>query len=141
MPFNLSQTWTTPVLSSLLKSRGESLAIAGFAVGQVALTFCHLSPWTCPIKAVLGIPCPGCGLSRACVCLLHGQWGAAMQAHAFAPLLVLAVGLIGITALLPARARQGVIAWVEGVERRTGLAAWLLSALMIYWCFRLGGVV
>lgn len=39
----------------------------------------YLMPFTCPIRAVIGIPCPGCGLTRA--------WLAAFQLDFYAAIL------------------------------------------------------
>jgi hypothetical protein len=141
MAIDVSRQWFSPLLSSVIKNRAESLALTAFAVGQVALTYNHINAWSCPIKAVLGIPCPGCGLSRACALWLHGQWQASLQAHAFAPLFLGAVGLVAVTAVLPNDIRQVVVEKISAFERQTGVAAWLLMGLMLYWCLRLGGVV
>lgn len=40
----------------------------------------------CPIKALTGIPCPGCGMTRALGLLLTGQFARSFQMH---PLLIL----------------------------------------------------
>ena len=39
----------------------------------------------CPIRAVFGIPCPGCGLTRAFSALIHGRFVEALYYH---PLIV-----------------------------------------------------
>jgi hypothetical protein len=35
----------------------------------------------CPTAALLGVPCPGCGLTRATLALLHGELGQALHLH------------------------------------------------------------
>ncbi|MBV9493544.1 MAG: DUF2752 domain-containing protein, partial [Acidobacteria bacterium] len=44
---------------------------------------------TCLFRRVTGIPCPGCGFSRAFLALLRGDWGAVQRLHPLAPLLAL----------------------------------------------------
>ena len=51
----------------------------------------------CPLRAVTGIPCPSCGLTRALAHLERGHWVEAVRLHPFAPLvlpLVLALSLM-----------------------------------------------
>lgn len=40
----------------------------------------HL-PSVCPFYQLTGLPCPGCGLTRAFVCLGHGQWRESLHWH------------------------------------------------------------
>ena len=40
----------------------------------------HL-PSLCPFYNLTGLPCPGCGLTRAFVCLGHGQWRESLHWH------------------------------------------------------------
>jgi len=40
----------------------------------------HL-PSVCPFYNLTGLPCPGCGLTRAFVCLGHGQWRESLHWH------------------------------------------------------------
>lgn len=41
----------------------------------------------CPSRRFLGLPCPGCGLTRAFAHLAKGEWSAAIADHPLAPLL------------------------------------------------------
>lgn len=47
-------------------------------------------PLFCPFKALTGIPCPGCGLTRSFRAIALGQWDAALDFHLFGPALFLA---------------------------------------------------
>jgi hypothetical protein len=44
---------------------------------------------SCLFRRLAGIPCPGCGLSRALLALVRGQWGDAGRLHPLAPLVAL----------------------------------------------------
>ena len=95
------------------------------------------SGWPCPLLHGLGIPCPGCGLSHATLELLRGEWRAALADHVFAPVLLVALGMIGGASLLPEGLRLPLIDRVERLERRTGLTTLTLVALVLYWIARL----
>jgi hypothetical protein len=41
----------------------------------------HPLPETCGCRAILGIPCPACGLTRSFVHLAHGRWLQSWHAH------------------------------------------------------------
>ncbi len=122
--------------ASLLRSRPATVLLAGVAALQLGLALSGLPTWPCPLATGFGIPCPGCGLSRATLELLRGQWRAALTHHAFAPFLLLAMGVIGATSLLPERLRRPFIDGVERWEQRTGLTAVLLVGLVVYWIAR-----
>ncbi len=134
---SLIQRLTTPVLASVLEHRLESAVLVGLGGLQAGLAFAHLPGWQCPIKAALGIPCPGCGLSTAIAELLHGQVHAALETHAFAPLFLLVLVVMLVVVVLPQAQRQRAIAVLAGFERRTAGTAIALGALFIYWGFRL----
>ncbi|THI96806.1 DUF2752 domain-containing protein [Nocardioides sp.] len=92
---------TTPRLAST-----EVLAAGGVVALAAA---CLLSPEQiedgpvlCPFRRLTGLPCPGCGLTRSWVYLVHGWWRESFLAHPFGPL---AVALVVVLALLAVRAR------------------------------------
>lgn len=126
-----------PILASILKNRAACAVITAAAILQLSLVNAGLPGWRSPIHAVLGLPDPGCGLSRAIVALLHGDWRTSLTFHAFAPLFVVALSLITVTAVLPPKQRDKVVAFVENLERRTGMTAFFLIGLVIYWLARL----
>ncbi len=45
-------------------------------------------PIFCTFRRLTGIPCPGCGMTRAMAALARGDLGAAVRFHPFAPLLL-----------------------------------------------------
>jgi hypothetical protein len=126
----------TAPFASLLRSRVTGALVAGIAALQLGLAALGLSGWPCPLLSGLGIPCPGCGLTRATLELLSGQWRAALSHHAFAPFLLLALAVLGGASLLPAGLRLSLIDGVERLERRTGLTALVLVSLVLYWIAR-----
>jgi hypothetical protein len=126
-----------PVLSALWREKGLAWAVFGAASAQVALVLAGLPGWLCPMKAATGIPCPGCGLTRAAAALFRGDLSASLRTHAYAPLIVLALLLTGLTLLLPRSSRLAFISRVEAFERRTGVTAIALVGLLIYWLARL----
>ena len=70
----------------------EAWALAG-AAGLAA--FLVLRVWVppegvafaiCPLRRFTGLPCPGCGMTRAFAHLAKGEWTAALRDHPLAPL-------------------------------------------------------
>jgi hypothetical protein len=45
----------------------------------------HQGPVICPLPLFTGIPCPGCGITRATAHLVHGDFAGAFQYHALWP--------------------------------------------------------
>lgn len=125
------------VFASLLTDRRAAVCICGAAALHLGASAAGLGGWPCPILSALGVPCPGCGLSRAAMLLFRGEFGLALSIHAFAPLLVAALLLLLVAATVGARARDRLAGAVRGAEMRTGFSLWLLVALVIYWIARL----
>ncbi len=126
-----------PVLSPILHDRRLSSIISGAALLQVLLVLLHLPGWPCPVFHLLGIPCPGCGMTRATLALVRGEWKAALTMHAFAPVLLIAIGLIIFCALAPKAQVARLANRTETIERYTGLTAVILAGLILYWLARL----
>jgi len=78
----------------------------------------------CPLRATTGIPCPLCGLTRACVAAVHGHVGASL---AFNPAGVLVV-VAAIVALLRPR-------WLTRVRPPLWLT---LAAVGALWAWNIG---
>jgi hypothetical protein len=126
-----------PILASILNNRSACVLITGATILQLGLVSAGLPAWQSPSHVVFGIPDPGCGLSRAIVALLRGDWRTSLTFHAFAPLFVVALGLIAVTSVFPQRPRDKIVDLVEYLERRTGVTAFFLIGLIVYWLARL----
>ncbi len=51
--------------------------------------FAFSGPVLCPMALALGLPCPGCGITRAFCLMTHGHFGEAVAFHGLAPFLLL----------------------------------------------------
>jgi hypothetical protein len=57
------------------------------ALGALAGLAVLLEAPLCPTASLFGLPCPGCGLTRATLALLQGQFAQALRLHPLVPLL------------------------------------------------------
>ena len=137
----LKKLWYSPVLASVLLDRrtgGIIFSAGGFHLG---LNLMGLPGWVCPIRAATGIPCPGCGLTTSAVHFLRGHLGESLATHAFAPVFLLALMVMAAALILPSNPRQRLAAFIDRLETRFGMTAWVLFALFVYWGIRLIGLV
>jgi Protein of unknown function (DUF2752) len=96
----------------------------------------------CASKRLFNAPCPGCGMTRCGSNLVRGNVVRAFQYHAFGMVAIPICAVLGITALLPRRWRDGLRSRLSPHE------AWLsplvkvaVSLFFAYGIVRLGLVV
>lgn len=96
----------------------------------------------CPTATFLGIPCPGCGLTRATLELAHGHLGAALALHPLSP--VISPLFAWLTASAAVNYVRGSNTGRGDDARRarwtTRLGATLLVLLLAVWIVRFFGV-
>lgn len=118
-------------------------AVFVMAVAAVlALSVVYDFPF-CPFAALTGVPCPGCGLGRATLALLHGHVHEALRFH---PLVLVVLPALALVAASQHRAGRDVLPSIRGAAE-TRARAWLaagagvllLAALFVVWAIRLAG--
>ena len=62
----------------------------------------------CPLVIFGGIPCPGCGVSRATLCFMTGRWQRAWQLNPMVFPIVLAAAYFGWNRYLMGRKAKGI---------------------------------
>lgn len=67
------------------------LAFAAFYLVRPVVTE---GPVLCPVRLGIGLPCPGCGVTRAFSFMAHGEFGRAIQFNAIAPLATAYLGAV-----------------------------------------------
>ena len=127
----------TPLLRPLLQRRWPSLGLGVLGLTQIGLTMHHVAAWPCPFYHLTGIPCPGCGATRACVALLRGHWAESFRMHALGSVFLGVIVLLLIAGVLPERSRKAFGAAVEWFERRTAAGYVFFLLLLLYWIARL----
>lgn len=124
--------------------RPWTLVLLALAVGHLMpLAWLTSGPSFCPFKVATGMPCPGCGLTRSSVALLHGDLGTSLYYHPLGAAIVAAAVVVGVI---------DFVVWWRG--RRPGAqpvppswimerifatpAPWIaIAALAIVWVIRL----
>ena len=74
---------------------------------------------TCPIRLVFGIPCPGCGVTRALVLLVKGDFVGAFKMHPFVYVVILLAGLYAVNAYILGKSCK----WLEKPVMAVGILA------------------
>ena len=126
-----------PILAPLIWHRGSAAALGLASAVQVVATVLHLPAMDCPFLGVTGIPCPGCGLSRACAAMVTGAHEQSLRMHAFAVPVLIGVAILIIAAAVPEPTRLKLSLAADRIERATGVTFLLLIALLLYWLGRL----
>jgi hypothetical protein len=137
MPRAMLPQTAFPPISPVLRDRKFTLVLVGATGLHIALVSLNLPSWECPIFRLTGIPCPGCGLSRATMLLLKGDLSGSLRFHAFAPVFLFAIIALILSVVLPKSILQPAIARAELIERKTGLTVLILGGLILYWLARL----
>ncbi len=74
--------------------------VAGLLVAAL-LPAAHIEdgPVLCPFRRLTGLPCPGCGLTRSWVYLMHGDVHASLWSNPFGPVAIAAVLILAVTSV------------------------------------------
>lgn len=95
-------------------------------------------PFPCPVRALTGFPCPGCGMTRATHLVLHGDLHGALAIHPLV-LVLFPWALVLLVAELVGHARRGrFVTWVEHRPLRLGTYA-IVGAATVVWIARFFG--
>ena len=135
--FRIPRWFFTPVLYPHLRNRRMIFILLTAAALYVASIRFGLTFWICPFKASTGVNCPGCGLGTAVLLLLQGKWQLALTTHFFSPFFLLALIIFTIIGFLPYHSRDRTVQWILVVEKKTGISAFVLTGLILYWVARL----
>jgi hypothetical protein len=123
-------------------NRPLRIAVLALLAASFALAV-HVDFPLCPLASSCGIPCPGCGLTRATFALLHGDIRSALRLHPLVWLLSpLFIGFVGSAvfelvrgpSLAPPRAR---IRWAS--RRMSLVATGILLLTLSVWLARFAG--
>jgi len=123
-------------ISTILRDRRFGVVLIGALGLHIGLVAVHLPSWECPFFRLTGLPCPGCGLTRACMLLLRGDVQGSIRFHAFAPIFLILISILIAGTLLPRSVAEPLIYKAETLERQTGLTIIILGGLILYWLAR-----
>lgn len=121
-----------------LRQRGLAAALLATALVYFAASAGFGRPiHRCPFRAWTGLPCPGCGLSRALSRMMRGEWADSLRLHPFAFYVIVWGGMLAGSALLPPQRRLRWAAGWAALEARTRLHAAMPIAFAAYGLARL----
>ncbi len=119
--------------------RPVARAVTAFApiAALVAIAFVDFP--VCPMRNLFGIPCPGCGLTRATVALLHFHFAESIAIH---PLAIVITPIVGWILVRHALVTMGVIR-SDSFDPLALVPTWGWAVLVVgmigLWAVRLAG--
>ena len=116
----------------LVRERKLGLAMLGGGLVYFALAICGVDLMPCPLLKVTGLPCPGCGMTRACLAMLQGNWAEVWHLNPFGPVFAVFWAVVAVGVALPQPWRDRFATWLGRFEQRTRWAGWLAGGLAIY---------
>ena len=132
---SLTKPWLAPLMADVVLCR----IVVGVCAVLGAASTLGIPVWPCFLNSLTGLPCPGCGMTRAVTALLHGNWTLAMTYHPLSPGYLVIGFLLGLAAILPASGRSRLVLAVRSVERVSALPALLVLLTVIFGLLRMGG--
>ncbi len=100
--------------------------VAGTALAGLALALLlYAKGVPCFFAHAFHTPCPGCGSTRAVLCLLHGDIPGVLRMNVVAPFAAFLIGLVGV---------QGIVSMLEHGDFRDvgeGRLGYLLKRLLL----------
>lgn len=120
------------LLSVLLENRSLGWWMLGGGLTYFALSLIGIYIFSCPIRNLTGLQCPGCGLTSGSKALIRGDWDVALQSNLFTPIIALFWAAVAIGLVLPQPARGKFLHWAQQSERVTHWPAILGISLLIY---------
>lgn len=91
----------------------------------------------CPFRAVTGLPCPGCGMTRAFCSMGHGDLSGAFGYNALAPFVFAAALLLWAHALATIFKFDSARAALERLKPTQRAAGFMLAVTLVWWVVRL----
>ena len=116
----------------LVRERTLGLVMLGGGLFYFALTSSGVELMPCPLLKVTGLPCPGCGMSRSCLALVHGQWAEVWRLNPFGPLFAAFWAVVALGVIQPQPWRGRYARYLGRFERRTRWAGGVAGSLAIY---------
>ena len=125
--------------TALADVRARDLRIGAAGMFGVAAVYPLLPGhpgFACPLRSLTGIPCPFCGMTRACVAAVHGHLA---QSLAFNPFGVAVIVLAALVVIRPAFVLQRIpppwvlflilgVMWVWNIGFNPTFHQWLLPS-------------
>jgi len=125
----------TPLRAGVGKHLLVPLAVGLFAWGHLTQTAFH---WDCPIRTVLHVPCPTCGMTSAARAMLHLHFAKATHEHPLALVVVPFVVVLVAVELAGYVVTGDFGVWTKkSAVRIAGLA--MCAALFLVWIARFCG--
>ena len=93
----------------------------------------------CPFRAVTGLPCPGCGMTRAFCSIGHGELARAFGYNALAPFVFVAAMLVWAHALATVLKLDTARTSLERLRPGTSVTRFMLAVTLVWWVVRLCG--
>jgi hypothetical protein len=131
-----------PVATQLLRPAVVGLAMLAVGAALPPDWVMH-GPQLCIFKLMSGIPCPGCGLTRSVVLLMHGDVSGSLYYHPLGVLFVLGALILAAVDLFGwwhSRREDSVSrspSWLLDRLSRTPAPWVLVGVLLAFWAVRL----
>ena len=120
-------------MTSEAKGRLKRLLMRAGLILGIGLAYAVFAGWSglsipCPIHALTGLLCPGCGVTRMCMALLRLDFAAAWDAN---PVLLLLLPVLA--AVLARQAARYVKSGRSSLSRGESALVWGMVAVLLLW--------
>ena len=109
---------------------GRGMLIGGILYG--IFSYFGIPLMRCPFKAVTGLPCPGCGMTRSALALMHGNFAQSLKYNAFTGVLLVFWLIVAIGVTIPKIHRDKKVHSLGKWEQATRWPLWFGIIVIIY---------